>query len=282
MRLICPQCGAEYDIDAQLIPPTGRKVECSSCGHGWHQSPLGQTEDGAPILHRPLDASVLSILREEAAISHPAARSKPAPLPPTTEDDGATGTMTPLWDGGGHSTENRGTEENDAPSDQVSAPRQPAPLNNGQQPAPKEPAPERPLVQDQSAAADPQPGPQGPEPDTPQPVQNEPAEPWFEPPPAPRPIRLPDAELLAATLLAPPPNGKQEDPAPIPTMVEAGPIKPRETRGFWLGLLFSLAVLATYVAAPDLDPDQPVGAALADLRSLGDHLRAAVLGVFAP
>ena len=37
MRLICPQCNALYDVSAEMIPPEGREVECSACGHVWHQ-----------------------------------------------------------------------------------------------------------------------------------------------------------------------------------------------------------------------------------------------------
>lgn len=39
MRLICPNCGATYEVDATLIPAAGRDVQCSNCGHGWFQHP---------------------------------------------------------------------------------------------------------------------------------------------------------------------------------------------------------------------------------------------------
>jgi len=38
MRLICPNCGAQYEIDAGLIPPAGRDVQCSNCGNTWFQA----------------------------------------------------------------------------------------------------------------------------------------------------------------------------------------------------------------------------------------------------
>lgn len=111
MRLICPNCDAEYEVDAALIPEAGRDVQCSNCGHAWFQaSPLVEAEveaeealfapgggvaaqavadmvaeggavnvDGdeaeepsqqgtatAPAATRNIDASVLSVLREEA------------------------------------------------------------------------------------------------------------------------------------------------------------------------------------------------------------------------
>jgi len=37
MRLICPNCGAQYEVDAGVIPETGRDVQCSNCAHTWFQ-----------------------------------------------------------------------------------------------------------------------------------------------------------------------------------------------------------------------------------------------------
>jgi len=39
MRLICPNCDAEYLVDDAAIPETGRDVQCSNCGHTWFQLP---------------------------------------------------------------------------------------------------------------------------------------------------------------------------------------------------------------------------------------------------
>ena len=45
MRLVCPNCDAEYEVDAALIPDAGRDVQCSNCGHAWFQaSPLTEAE----------------------------------------------------------------------------------------------------------------------------------------------------------------------------------------------------------------------------------------------
>ena len=81
MRLICPECAAQYEIADGLIPADGRDVECSSCGHGWRQSGLpplrlspdvAVARDGAspadtpPRVSRGLTDPVLAILREEA------------------------------------------------------------------------------------------------------------------------------------------------------------------------------------------------------------------------
>ncbi|MDZ4312740.1 MAG: zinc-ribbon domain-containing protein [Cypionkella sp.] len=37
MRLVCPNCDAEYEVDAAAIPDGGRDVQCSNCGHAWFQ-----------------------------------------------------------------------------------------------------------------------------------------------------------------------------------------------------------------------------------------------------
>ena len=39
MRLICPNCDAQYEVDDGAIPQGGRDVQCSNCGHAWFQMP---------------------------------------------------------------------------------------------------------------------------------------------------------------------------------------------------------------------------------------------------
>ncbi|MDH2326495.1 zinc-ribbon domain-containing protein [Cereibacter sp. SYSU M97828] len=48
MRLNCPGCGAQYEVDESAVPEEGRDVQCSACGHGWFQYP--------PITARPFGA----------------------------------------------------------------------------------------------------------------------------------------------------------------------------------------------------------------------------------
>lgn len=69
MRLICPRCGAQYEIDGSAIPAAGRDVECSACDHVWRAMPPAESFDpeARPQLSRPLSDSVIEILREEAA-----------------------------------------------------------------------------------------------------------------------------------------------------------------------------------------------------------------------
>lgn len=127
MRLICPNCGAQYDVSDDAIPPGGRDVQCSNCQVSWFQTekptipgrdtsqlitprqpnpaeaamladvdpapdaapetppaatpePAAATDDADPVSpqdiaaqRKPLDDAVASILREEAALSTPAA-----------------------------------------------------------------------------------------------------------------------------------------------------------------------------------------------------------------
>ncbi len=37
MRLVCPNCDAQYEVDDAAIPDAGRDVQCSNCGHAWFQ-----------------------------------------------------------------------------------------------------------------------------------------------------------------------------------------------------------------------------------------------------
>lgn len=88
MRLICPNCGAQYAVADDVIPPGGRDVQCSNCAHTWFQQPGDEEEQAKPkprrarpepaagavapapqppAERRKVDPSVADILREEAA-----------------------------------------------------------------------------------------------------------------------------------------------------------------------------------------------------------------------
>ena len=45
MRLICPNCDAQYEVADDAIPPGGRDVQCSNCGHAWYQIRPEEIED---------------------------------------------------------------------------------------------------------------------------------------------------------------------------------------------------------------------------------------------
>jgi len=107
MRLVCPNCDAEYEVAEKDIPSSGRDVQCSNCGTLWFQqslsyegaddqysglidasndladSPTVQTEE---VRQRSIDASVLAVLREEAEREATARRKESAqPIETQTE-----------------------------------------------------------------------------------------------------------------------------------------------------------------------------------------------------
>jgi len=67
MRIVCPSCNAQYEIDVSLLPDEGREVQCSACGNIWFQ---------------------------EGAVPSKAARPTPAPSP-LTEKSEATASAVP-------------------------------------------------------------------------------------------------------------------------------------------------------------------------------------------
>ncbi len=95
MRLICPNCDAQYEVVDDVIPTDGRDVQCSNCGQTWfqhhpdHMPEIEDEPDQAEELPEPrdepaedeervaappaperreLDASVADILRQEAEL----------------------------------------------------------------------------------------------------------------------------------------------------------------------------------------------------------------------
>ncbi len=93
MRLICPNCGAQYEVPDAVVPREGRDVQCSDCGQTWFQhhadhvpekeepdlpAALAPTEEEVPPpAPRRVDANVKDILREEAEFES-AARARDA------------------------------------------------------------------------------------------------------------------------------------------------------------------------------------------------------------
>lgn len=149
MRITCPSCKAQYEIEDDLLPEEGREVQCSACGTVWFQdhpaalmlrnpepAPVVSEAEVEPELEpepvpesaaspdaaddgddsaegaaiagdlkpKPVDETILDILREEAAFeAEQRARdavgletqpdlglSGPAPWPSKTSDDSAT------------------------------------------------------------------------------------------------------------------------------------------------------------------------------------------------
>lgn len=114
MRLICPNCGAQYEVADDVIPEDGRDVQCSNCAHTWFEGRGASDEEDefseeaaapsieldsqnvdddalwgaeayaakpAPAAKMPpkrqeLDPSIADILREEAAREAAARRAE--------------------------------------------------------------------------------------------------------------------------------------------------------------------------------------------------------------
>lgn len=99
MRLICPNCSAQYEVDEAVIPAEGRDVQCSNCAHTWFQKSAQTLRDeeaasrsagpaadaGVKVVpaalaaggrRREVDPSVLDVLREEADRERQARRAE--------------------------------------------------------------------------------------------------------------------------------------------------------------------------------------------------------------
>lgn len=48
MRLICPNCDAQYEVDDNLVPAEGRDVQCSNCATTWFQAAAGSEVKSDP------------------------------------------------------------------------------------------------------------------------------------------------------------------------------------------------------------------------------------------
>lgn len=83
MRLICPGCAAQYEVQASAIPAEGRDVQCSNCGRTWFQR--GPLPDGS--LPRDDDDVIL-------AAAAAATRSDAPIAPPETAPAEDTGQIT--------------------------------------------------------------------------------------------------------------------------------------------------------------------------------------------
>jgi predicted Zn finger-like uncharacterized protein len=70
MRLICPNCGAQYEVADDVIPAAGRDVQCSNCSHTWFEQPGASeaAEAGEPL---PPPPPVMDVVDDEDEPSVP-------------------------------------------------------------------------------------------------------------------------------------------------------------------------------------------------------------------
>ncbi len=86
MRLVCPNCDAQYEVDDAAIPEEGRDVQCSNCGHAWFQLPAGVAdpeteEDDAALFPQPEPAPVAAPGAPQTAAPQPVTEPQPVPAP---------------------------------------------------------------------------------------------------------------------------------------------------------------------------------------------------------
>lgn len=76
MRITCPNCLAQYEIDGNLLPPEGREVQCSACDHIWFQSaPARKNTRAAPQI------GASTQMPEEIPVTAPKTWLEEVPLP---------------------------------------------------------------------------------------------------------------------------------------------------------------------------------------------------------
>lgn len=248
MRVICPRCGAEYEIDEGLIPGNGREVECSSCGNVWFQQ--GRLRMPAPLGRLPLPGSAQSV---PPAVAPPDAGADDAdPSPRSLPED----VMAILRDEAAHFRSNRPELVPEAAIDTAPPPDEPRPAP----PAPPE------------AATPPDATPEGMEAD-PEPAEAAAVEavdaPILGPVTDTAPIApAPEAEPAPAPLTPAP--TMRVDPVPAPADWARVPARRSGFgRGLAIGLVLAAVWLGLYLAAPHAG-EGVLGDALRRLRAGGD------------
>ena len=93
MRLVCPNCGAQYEVDDRVMPEEGRDVQCSNCGHAWFFTPplpaTTEVEDKPePKIEIPApQASHVDETPEPDPIADPTPEVEPSVDSPESEDE---------------------------------------------------------------------------------------------------------------------------------------------------------------------------------------------------
>ncbi len=283
MRLICPRCGAQYEIDAAAIPAAGRDVECSACDHVWRAWPVSEQAEpfdptARPRLSRPLSESVIEILRQEAAreLEVRAAERRAQRLADAGEVESgvveAGKAEAPFPDAAAAAAPAAGVV---APSpDDTLLPGDAPEVQSGGTDDTRAPAAAVPTAKQSAAAPVAAPSDAKPQPTTTTvatPAAKQSATPAAVTPAAQPPV----APAPAAT----PPIAPVPRPQPASAWAAAPPApaqavsRRRYDAGFHLAVMLALVVLALYALAPRLGDQQPFGPVLLEWRGKVDQGR---------
>jgi len=277
MRLTCPNCKAQYEVEDAVVPPEGRDVQCSSCGTTWFQYPASvalqmraadidddDDDDDRPGAAAPesapgpgagsaagsagqrLDRTVLDVLRQEAE-RELAERRRAQPGIATQADLGLLARP-----------RSRGPAATARPPSDLAGAANGAGAGSGGDPKGASGAGSRSGSGVVAGAA-----PSGGD----------------SPAGGSRGELLPDIEELSSTLAAHPPSASEAPAAIQPEEVQRG----REfRRGVSAVLLVIAVLLALYMMAPTLgEMVPPLAGALAGYVAMIDALRATISGLFA-
>ena len=70
MIIQCENCNKKFEIQDNLIPDDGRLLECGSCAHQWHYTPITKLEltDEVPIKDEPADELIVKKTKKKSKI----------------------------------------------------------------------------------------------------------------------------------------------------------------------------------------------------------------------
>ncbi|GHA56575.1 hypothetical protein GCM10008927_22960 [Amylibacter ulvae] len=77
MRLICPNCTAQYEVAEGAIPENGRDVQCANCSHIWFQEPI--------LFLDPVSKVETNLAPEYIPEPEPDLAPQHQPIPPETQ-----------------------------------------------------------------------------------------------------------------------------------------------------------------------------------------------------
>jgi predicted Zn finger-like uncharacterized protein len=70
MIILCENCNKKFEIQDNLIPEDGRLLECGSCAHQWHYTPITKLEltDEVQIKDEPTEQLIIKKTKKKSKI----------------------------------------------------------------------------------------------------------------------------------------------------------------------------------------------------------------------